>query len=217
LAKQPWQRAPAGPAGRAAAVIRLRFLESDEDIVAAVLGGDGAGGAALYDRHHAYVRRVLSRVLGPGSDLHDLTQDVFVAAIDSIHRLHEPSALRSWLAGISVHCARAELRRRTRARWFPLFPISELPPAEAPVATPEVDEAVRATYLVLGKLASDERIPFALRFIEGMELVELAAACQISLATAKRRLSRARKKFVTIARTYPALSDWLAGADDEPR
>src|SRR5690349_13554269 len=217
LAKQPWQRPRLAPAGRAAPVIRLRFLESDVDIVAAVRGGDGAGGAALYDRHHGYVRRVLSRVLGPGADLHDLTQDVFVAAIDSIHRLQEPSALRSWLAGISVHCARAELRRRTRARWFPLFALSDLPPVEAPVAPPEVGEAVRATYGVLSKLTPDERIPFALRFIEGMELTELAAVCRISLATAKRRLARARKKFVTIARTHPALSDWVMGGDDEPR
>ena len=191
-------------------MIRLSFLDSDAAIVAAIRAGDGQGGAALYDRHHGYVRRVLLRVLGPDAELHDLIQDVFVAAIDSIERLSEPNALRSWLAAISVHCARAELRRRGRARWFPLFPRSELPEVESPVATPEIGEAMRATYHVLGKLAPDERIPFALRFIEGMELVELAAACEISLATAKRRLLRARKKFVTIAETYPALSDWLA-------
>jgi RNA polymerase sigma-70 factor (ECF subfamily) len=214
VAKRPWPPAPASPPGRPAAVIRLSFLESDADIVAAVRAGEGAGAAALYDRHHAYVRRVLLRVLGPDAELHDLIQDVFVAAIDSIASLQEPNALRAWLAGISVNCAHAELRRRTsRGRWLPLFARSELPPVEAPVSTPEVDEAVRATYHVLRKLSAEERIPFALRFIEGMELVELAAACGVSLATAKRRLARARKKFVTIAQTYPALSDWLAGGE----
>jgi len=213
VAKRPWPPVPASPAGRSAAVIRLSFLDSDADIVAAIRAGDGAGGAALYDRHHGYVRRVLLRVLGPDAELFDLIQDVFVAAIDSIHRLSEPSALRSWLASISVHCAHAELRRRFKRRWFPLFPGSELPQEEAPVVTPEVDEAMRATYHVLGKLPADERISFALRFIEGMELVELAAACGVSLATAKRRLARARKKFVTIAQTYPALTDWLEGGE----
>ena len=59
MAKRPLRPAPAAPAGRPAAVIRLSFLDSDAQIVAAIRAGDGAGGAALYDRHHGYVRRVL--------------------------------------------------------------------------------------------------------------------------------------------------------------
>ncbi|MET0413283.1 MAG: sigma-70 family RNA polymerase sigma factor [Polyangiaceae bacterium] len=189
----------------------LPIFESDVDVVRAIRAGERAGGAALYDRHHEYVRRVLTRVLGPDADLGDLVQDVFVAAIDSIERLSDPGSLRSWLAGISVNCVRMELRRRTKSRWLRLMPSSEWPELEAPVSTPEIDEAVRATYRVLGHLGVDERIPFALRFIEGMDLLEVAGACQVSLATIKRRLASARKKFVTMASTYPELGDWLRG------
>ena len=196
-----------------ATVIRLPFLESDAAIVAAVREGESAGGASLYDRHHGYVRRVLLRVLGPDAELHDLIQDVFVEAINSIHRLEQPDSLRAWLASIAVHCAHAELRRRTQRRWYSLFPGDELPPVEAPVQSPEVDEAVRATYRIFSKLPPDERIPLALRYIEGMDLCELAEACRVSLATAKRRLARAHKKFVTIAQTYPELRDWLPEAE----
>lgn len=193
------------------AVVHLPIFESDADVVRAIRAGERAGGAALYDRHHEYVRRVLTRVLGPDSDLGDLVQDVFVAAIDSIDRLSDPAALRSWLAGISVNCVRVELRRRTKGRWLRLLPSSEWPELEAPVSTPEIDEAVRATYRVLSRLNVDERIPFALRFIEGMDLLEVAGACQVSLATTKRRLASARKKFVNMASTYPELGDWLRG------
>ncbi len=194
---------------RRGSVVHLPFAESDAALVGAIRAGQGAGGAAMYDRHHQYVRRVLVRVLGPAAELDDLIQDVFMAAIDSIERLEDPHALRPWLAGIAVRCARVEIRRRTRARWFPLFDRSELPEVEAPVSSPELDETVRLTYAVLGKLAADERIAFALRFIDGMELVEVAEACNVSLATTKRRLQRARKKFVTMALTYPELADWL--------
>jgi len=138
---------------------------------------------------------------------------VFVVAIDSIDNLQEPSALRPWLAGISVHLARAEIRRRTKNRWLLSWPGGEEPALEAPSQPPEIDEALRATYRALSKLAPDERISFALRFIEGMDLVEVAAACRVSLATAKRRLCRARKKFVCIARTLPELADWIAGEE----
>lgn len=206
---ETWKRAAES---RRSTVVRLPFLDSDAAVVASIRAHERAGGAALYDRHHAYVRRVLTRVLGPDADLHDLIQDVFVAAIDSIDRLADPNALRPWLAAISVNCARVELRRRTKGRWLRLLPQSELPEQEAPTASPEIDEAVRATYRVLGALSVDERIPFALRFIEGMELTEVARACDVSLATVKRRLASAQKKFGNIASTYPELSDWVKGA-----
>jgi RNA polymerase sigma-70 factor (ECF subfamily) len=206
------RKQPAPAEARRSTVVHLPFLDSDAAVVAALRAGERAGGAALYDRHHAYVRRVLTRVLGPDADLHDLIQDVFVAAIDSIDSLLNPSALRSWLAAISVNIARVELRRRTKGRVVSLFPHAELPELPAPMTTPELGEAVRATYRALGALPADERIPFALRFIEGMELTEIAGVCQVSLATTKRRLLSAQKKFVNIARTHPALSDWLKGA-----
>ncbi len=199
-------------ASRGAAVVRLPRFESDAAIVAAILHRERSGAVALYDRHHSYVRRVLIRVLGPDADLHDLIQDVFVVAIDSIERLAEPSALRAWLAGISVNCARAEIRRRTRSRWSALPPDGELAQNDAAVSTPEMGAAVRATYRVLSRLSVDERIPFSLRFIEGMELSEVASACRVSLATAKRRLARARRKFSSMAQTYPELSEWLTEA-----
>jgi RNA polymerase sigma-70 factor (ECF subfamily) len=210
LADTTKHRAPPGEPRRSA-ISPLPVLDSDAAVVAAIRAGEPAGGTALYDRHHTYVRRVLMRVLGPDADLHDLMQDVFVAAIDSIDRLLEPKALRGWLAAISVNCVRVELRRRTKSRLIHLFPHGSLPEVPAPSNTPEVDEAVRATYQVLGRLGPDERIPFALRFIDGMELTEIADACQVSLATTKRRLVSAQKKFTSIAQTYPELAAYVKG------
>lgn len=204
----PARRRPAANAKRPV-VARLPLLESDEAIVAALRAGQEAGGAALYDRYSTWVRRVLVRVLGPDAEIGDCIQEVFIAAIRSIDRLEDPTALRGWLSGIAVYRARAEIRRKRRSRWFPLFAREDLPEVEAVVATPELDEAVRTTYAVLGKLPADERIAFALRHIDGMELVEVADACQVSLATIKRRLARAQKKFGTIAETYPELREWL--------
>ena len=190
-------------------VAHFTRYESDRAVVAGLLAGQGAAGAAIYDRYHAHVRRVLIRVLGPDLEIGDLVQDVFVAAIDGIERLEDPDAIRGWLTGIAVYTARGEIRRRARARFFPLFAGDELPDTEAPASSAETDEAVRTTYHVLGKLAEDERIAFALRFIDEMELGEIAEACAVSLATIKRTLARAQKKFGAIARTYPELVDLL--------
>src|SRR5260221_5417736 len=153
------------------------------------------GGAALYDRYHRLVRGILLRVLGDSRDLDDLVQDAFVTAINTIDRVDDPASLRAWLTSVAVFTARFEIRRRARRRFFLLAANDDLPEMEAVVSGPEVDEAVRATYRVLYKLPADERIAFALRFIEGIDLTEVARACRPSLAPIQRRVPRARERF----------------------
>ena len=68
---------------------------------------------------------------------------------------------------------------------------------------------MRPVQVVLDRLPDDDRIAFALRFLEGLELTEVAAACQVSLATIKRRLARAEERFRREAAREPALGRWL--------
>jgi RNA polymerase sigma-70 factor (ECF subfamily) len=191
-------------------VARLPSAHSDRGIVAALRAGQSSGGEALYDGHHHYVRRVLTRVLGPDDQVADLVQEVFVTAIDSIGRLEDPDALRPWLASIAVFKARAEIQRRRRQRWFGLFARSEPSLERAPI-DPGIGEAAHAAQELMGALGAEERIAFALRHVEGMELAEVAQAMNTSLATAKRRLKRAQERFAALAKDHPSLKAWTGG------
>ena len=82
----------------------------------------------------------------------------------------------------------------------------------AVVLSEEVREALEETYRVLDLMPADERIAFALRFVEGMELTEVADACGVSLATIKRRLSRAETRFVAMAGRREPLREWLGSS-----
>jgi RNA polymerase sigma-70 factor (ECF subfamily) len=204
------------PAARAGAVSsapapRSAFAGTDADLVEGLRRGDPGARAALYDRHADHVHHVLCRTLGFDRELADLHHDVFVRALTSLHRLEDPSALKGWLTMIAVHVARSAISRRKRRSWLWFLPGDELPEVEAGAASGEVLDAFRATYAILDRLPSDERIAFALRFIDGMELTEVAAACGTSLATIKRRLARAGARFEAGARRHPALAEWLEG------
>jgi len=183
--------------------------ESDEILVLALRARHPDAGTQLFDRYAPHVRRVLVRVMGPDSEILDLVHDVFVTALESIHRLVDPRALRAWLTQIAVFTARARIRRRVRGRVLRFLPFSELPEPELPPVDFEASESMQAVYRVLGNLDADQRIAFALRFVAGMELTEVAASCGVSLATIKRRLSRAQSTFVSSAQREPALVDWL--------
>jgi len=62
---------------------------------------------------------------------------------------------------------------------------------------------------LLDELPANERLAFALRFVQGLTLPEAAEVCRVSLATYKRRLARAERTFLEGARRYPELFPWL--------
>ena len=195
----------------AASVARPWTFASDERLVEELRSGNADAAGAFYDRHSPSVSRILIRILGPDTDLADIHQEVFAEALQGIASLREPSAVKGWLRAIAVNTARTRITRRTRKWWMWLTDPDDLPEREAPCATDDVLHALDATYRLLDKLAPDERIAFCLRFIDGMDLTDVAAACSVSLTTIKRRLSRAEETFANLAKDDPALEEWMKG------
>lgn len=177
----------------------------DGRLVLALRAHDPAAAALLFDRYAPHVRRILARVMGFDAELADLLHDVFVAALGSIHTLHQPERLKAWLTSIAVFTARRCIRRRRARRWLFFMAPQELPELTAVGADPATAEALRVTYRILAEMPADLRIVFSLRCIDGLELTEVAAACDVSLATIKRRQQRARAWFDARAAVEPAL------------
>ncbi len=191
--------------------------DSNEVLVRALRARQPLGAAQLFDRYYAYVRRILSRILGQDPEVADVVQEVFLAAINSIDRLRDPESLKTWVGQIAVNRARKRLRQRMRLRIFDLFPSDEPPSWVDPhVADPEIEEAVRATYRVLDSLSTEDRLVFALRYIDGCEIAEIATLCESSVSTIKRRLGRAATRFASRARREPSLLEYLEGAPWNP-
>jgi RNA polymerase sigma-70 factor, ECF subfamily len=154
------------------------------------------------------VERILARVLGNTRSIEDLTQEVFVRVFARVGEVRDPEALDAFVASVAVFVAREAIRKRRRHRWLAFLAPRELPE----VATRddvEAREAVSAFYRVLDELDADDRVAFALRYVDGMELEKVAMACRCSLATVKRRIDRASKRFVSLCRDDAVLLRWL--------
>jgi RNA polymerase sigma-70 factor (ECF subfamily) len=187
--------------------VPARKEPNDASLVEEVRAGSTVAAGVLFDRHGARIERLLWSLLGPEPEAEDILHEVFLRALEGIGDLEDPARLKGWLTGIAVHTAREWIRRRTRRRWL-LF-VEELPDPPASLATEEVNEATRRTFEILGGMSADDRVVFSLRFIEGMEMADVAVACDVSLSTAKRRLKDAEKHFLARARRVPALRSWI--------
>jgi RNA polymerase sigma-70 factor (ECF subfamily) len=183
----------------------------DRALVEALLRGHRVAKAELFDRYANHVERTLFRILGHDRDLADLLHEVFARSLAALGTLEDPCALKGWLTGIAVLTARECIRRRVRGRWLRFFASEDLPEIESVTADDETRQALRVTYAVLGRLGADDRIAFTLRFFEGLEVVSIAAACGVSINTAKRRIARAEGRFLAMAEREPALRAWLEG------
>jgi RNA polymerase sigma-70 factor, ECF subfamily len=181
----------------------------DEDLVDGLRAGRAWAERALLERYTAHVERVLTHILGAHNDLDDLVQDVFLRALARLSDLREAHALKDWLSAFAANVAREAVRRKRRRWWQILTPPEETPELAAPSASAEDRAAVRAFYEVLGGLDADAQVAFALRYVEGMELTQVAEICGVSLATIKRRIKAAEVAFCARGKAHEALSGWF--------
>ena len=197
-----------GPARRKAAGTEATQPDA-ADLVQALRAGEPWAERAFLEGETGHVERILTRILGFHSELDDLTQEVFSRAFARVEELREPDALRGWLSAIAVFVAREAIRKKRRRRWLLFRSPEEMPEIAADSVSPEARAALRAFYEVVAGLDADTQIAFTLRCVGGLELTEIAEACEVSLATIKRRIKRAANDFYARGRARPDLVAWF--------
>jgi RNA polymerase sigma-70 factor (ECF subfamily) len=190
---------------------KLETQREDADLVASFLRDDAWASAAIWERYHPLVRRILCRAAGPtAGDVDDLIQEVFIRLYRKLPTLREPAALRSFVLAITARVVQAELRSRWIKRWLRLSDDGAVPEPVGDDADHEAREALGRFYSILDGLKPRQRTVFTLRCIEGLELVEVAAAAGLSLATIKRWLPRITKRVHAQAARDPVLQAYVA-------
>ena len=182
----------------------------DAQLVAAAAKGDRRAMAEVWDRHSDFVRGVLHGALGRDHAIEDLTQEVFLAFVRSAATVADGSKLRGFLAGVAVRLAAMEIRRRKVRRWLVLSPTGELPERGHGPHDSEGRQVLAALERVLSGMNHRRRMCFVLRHVQDMEMLEVAAALDISESTLRRELARAREHLLRATAREPALAQYLA-------
>jgi RNA polymerase sigma-70 factor (ECF subfamily) len=176
-----------------AAMTRATPLPSDDDdaaLVAQVREGNDRAFSVLFRRHARVVAGMACRLVGDEGEIDDIVQETFTIASRRLASLRDPAAFRPWLLGIAIQRVRRCLGRRRRRRWLTGEVTRTLPQ----VSDPRELHEVAALYDALDQLAGELRVPWVLHVIQGETLPDVARMCDVSLATAKRRIQRAEAK-----------------------
>lgn len=184
----------------------------DAALAQAAMLGDARAPREIWRRFAPLVRRIVRRTLGPAYDVEDVVQDVFLRLFDKLSGLRDPAALRAFLVSICVRSVRYELRRRRIRRLVGLSPAPELHDLRVVAVDHESRQALRRLYALLDRLAFRERTAFVLRFVEGMEIEDIAEALDVSVPTTRRAIARAWERMTLLADKDGLLTGYVASA-----
>ena len=89
----------------------------DAQLVQHVREGNPAAFETLVRRHQEAVYSYVYHRLGSCADAQDVTQEVFLAAYQTLDRLEQPDRFAAWLRGIAVNHCRRHWQRGSPLVW----------------------------------------------------------------------------------------------------
>jgi len=173
------------------------------ELVKLARGGNRMAFNQLIDHYQGGIYRMIYYRIRTRMDAEDLTQDVFIRAYRSISRLRESSRFRSWLYTIAVNRVNDYLRtKKIRSIFKSSDEDRDFQPEvdqlrEHPEALEQVLKADfwRRIEQIANKLSKMEREVFMLRFLDNLNINEIARILKKSESTIKTHLYRALAKF----------------------
>ena len=164
----------------------------DIDLVHRLRNGDVAAGGLLYERYKRKIYTFVRAMVRDDAAAEDILQQTFLAMIEKIGTVKDPSMFRSWLYSIARNEAMMLLRRR---KIVPMDPLEEADDVVDPSTPLLMTEGIQTSDLIrtaLLRLRPLYREAFLLRERDGMSYDEIVAVTGASLTAVKSRLFQAR-------------------------
>ena len=155
--------------------------------------GDERAFSLILRAYEVPVFNYVLRLVGDRSLAEDLTQEVFLRVFQGLPKFSLRSKFTTWLFQVTKNRVLDELRateRRPRA----VVTLDDAPQLEVMDAPFERLEAIDAVWRAVDNLSTDLKMALLLRDVVGMSYTEIADSLEVTLATVKWRIYKAREE-----------------------
>jgi RNA polymerase sigma-70 factor, ECF subfamily len=178
----------------------------ESELIGKARGGDSGSFSALVEAYQERAVHAAYSFTGNLEDARDLAQEAFVKAYQNLAGFQSESRFYTWFYRILMNTCKDFLRkqklRRTFSFWLPQEEGDEETSALSNVAERSENAAQAAANRDLGRVVNEalgelpfrQRSVFALRYMEGMTLEEIAQCQSISVGAVKAHLWHACQK-----------------------
>lgn len=192
----------------------LHASMSDEQLIAALKGGDEAAFEELFTRHKAPLLTFLQRYTRDAQRAEDLFQQAFLRVYSYRDSFKGQSSFRTWLYSIAVNAAR-DLHRHERIRKAASLDAmgptdadgnaqGHEPAADDPRPLDQLEDSeLKATLeQAIDRLDEEYRAPFILARFHNLSYQEIADTLSITVPTVRMRVFRAHRKLAGLLAKY---------------
>jgi RNA polymerase sigma-70 factor (ECF subfamily) len=155
--------------------------------------GDERAFQSLVVAYETPVFNYVLRMVNDRALAEDLTQEIFLRVYQGLAGFSLRCRFTTWLFQVAKNRVLDELRALERKPQAHVN-LDDLPPLEVVDAPPERVEAVDAVWRAVAALNPDLKMALLLRDIVGLSYMEIADSLEITLATVKWRIFKAREE-----------------------
>jgi RNA polymerase sigma-70 factor (ECF subfamily) len=170
----------------------LSLPQPDHGVLRKAQRGDERAFSIIVRTYQIPVYNYVLRMVGDRTLAEDLTQEVFLRVYQGLPRFSHNSKFTTWLFQVTKNRVLDELRateRRPRA----VVDLDDIPPLEVLDAPFERLEAIDAVWRAVERLSVDLKMALLLRDVVGLSYSEIADSLEVTLATVKWRIWKARE------------------------
>jgi RNA polymerase sigma-70 factor (ECF subfamily) len=191
----------------------LSLPQPDHGVLRKAQRGDERAFSIIVRAYQIPVYNYVLRMVGDRSLAEDLTQEVFLRVFQGLPKFSLRSKFTTWLFQVTKNRVLDELRANERRPRFSVA-LDDIPPLEVVDAPLENVEAMDAVWRSVGNLTPDLKMALLLRDVVGLSYTEIADSLEITLATVKWRIYKAREEVqLALAREGITFGDELEVAE----
>jgi RNA polymerase sigma-70 factor, ECF subfamily len=171
----------------------LSLPQPDDGVLRKAQKGDDRAFAIIVRSYQTPVYNYVLRMVGDRSLAEDLTQEVFLRVYQGLPRFSSRSKFTTWLFQVTKNRVLDELRA-TERRPRTVVDVDDERAFEVVDAPFERIEAIDAVWRAVEHLTVDLKMALLLRDIVGLSYTEIADSLEVTLATVKWRIWKAREE-----------------------
>jgi len=172
----------------------LSLAQPDPGVLRKAQRGDERAFSLILRAYETPVFNYVLRLVGGNRSLaEDLTQEVFLRVYQGLPKFSLRSKFTTWLFQVTKNRVLDELRASER-RPRSVVAIDDIAPLEVLDAPIERLEEIDALWRAIEDLSTDLKMALLLRDVVGLSYTEIADSLEITLATVKWRIYKAREE-----------------------
>jgi RNA polymerase sigma-70 factor (ECF subfamily) len=170
----------------------MSLPQPDLAILRKAQGGDERAFSIIVRMYETPVFNYVLRLVGDRSQAEDLTQEVFLRVFQGLPRFSLRCKFTTWLFQVTKNRVLDELRAVERRPRLSVA-LEDVPPLEIVDQPVERLEMIDAVWRAVNDLNVDLKMALLLRDVVGLSYNEIADSLEITLATVKWRIFKARE------------------------